>query len=92
MKEFKTIIDVRNDYEYEEGHIEGSINIPLHMVPLKIEEIKEMATPIVLCCKSGARSGNATEFLEQQGVVCFNGGGWEEANLAIENGDLCLVK
>ncbi len=73
-----TIIDVREVYEFEEGCVEGSINIPLGTVPDKIEEFKKIEGDIILCCKSGGRSGQATMFLQQHGMTnVYNGGGWE---------------
>lgn len=76
----KTIIDVRSYGEYMGGHVSGSINIPLQEVPNKIEEIKNMEQPIVLCCASGNRSGQATAFLQANGVHCENGGSWLDVN------------
>ena len=35
-----TLVDVRTVEEYEEGTIEGAVNIPLHTIPVRIEEIK----------------------------------------------------
>lgn len=73
-----TIVDVREISECEMGMVEGSINIPLGGVPNKIEEFKAMKKPLVLCCRSGARSGQAVEFLAANGVEdIYNGGGWE---------------
>jgi phage shock protein E len=72
-----TIIDVREPFECELGMVEGSINIPLGDVPNKVEEFKEMKRPLVLCCKSGNRSGQAVQFLEAKGIdQIYNGGGW----------------
>ena len=72
-----TIIDVREPGEFSMGCVEGSINIPLGQVPNKVEESKAMKKPLVLCCASGNRSGQATMFLKQQGVTdAYNGGGW----------------
>jgi len=72
-----TIIDVREGYEFENGHVEGSINIPLGEIPEKIKELKEMKKPLVLCCASGNRSGAATNFLQTNGVEdVHNGGSW----------------
>ncbi|MDO5654859.1 MAG: rhodanese-like domain-containing protein [Flavobacteriaceae bacterium] len=90
MKNFKTILDVRSIGEYAEGRVESSINIPLDQIQERLDEIKSLAQPIVLCCQSGGRSGVATEFLTKEGVNCFNGGGWEQVDQAIENGELCL--
>ena len=72
-----TIVDVRTVGEFSEGNVSGSINIPLHKVVERIEELKEMQ-PLVLCCLSGGRSGQATAFLQAQGCEdVHNGGGWE---------------
>ncbi len=72
-----TIVDVRTEGEFEEGNVQGSINIPLHTVIEKVEELKAMQ-PLVLCCLSGGRSGQATAFLQAQGFDnVHNGGGWE---------------
>lgn len=72
-----TIVDVRTEIEFEEGNVSGSINIPLHNIIEKVEELKAMQ-PLVLCCLSGGRSGQATAFLQAQGCDdVHNGGGWE---------------
>jgi len=72
-----TIVDVRSPGEFAMGAIEGSINIPLDQVPHKIEEFKNMKKPIVLCCVSGNRSGQACHFLEANGLEdLYNGGPW----------------
>ena len=72
-----TIVDVRTEEEFSEGNVNGSINIPLHEVVDRIEELTQMQ-PLVLCCLSGGRSGQATAFLHAQGCdQVYNGGGWE---------------
>jgi phage shock protein E len=72
-----TIVDVRTEGEFEEGNVNGSINIPLNEVVDRIEELKGMQ-PMVLCCLSGGRSGQATAFLQAQGCEdVHNGGGWQ---------------
>jgi phage shock protein E len=72
-----TIVDVRTEGEFSEGNVNGSINIPLHEVTDRMEELKHMQ-PLVLCCLSGGRSGQATVFLQAQGYdQVYNGGGWE---------------
>jgi phage shock protein E len=72
----KTIIDVRTPSEFRGGNVKGSINIPLNEIPDKLEEIKKMEAPILLCCASGNRSGQATSFLKRNGIECENGGSW----------------
>lgn len=72
-----TIIDVREPSEFSAGCVEGSTNIPLGQVPNRIDEFKAMKKPLVLCCLSGGRSGQAVEFLAANGVEdIYNGGGW----------------
>ena len=72
-----TIVDVREVFECEMGMVEGAINIPLGDVSFKIEEFKAMPKPLVLCCASGNRSGQAVQFLAANGVEdIYNGGGW----------------
>ncbi|MBK8227132.1 MAG: rhodanese-like domain-containing protein [Flavobacteriales bacterium] len=72
-----TIIDVRTPEEFAEGNVPGSVNIPLDLLPLRIEEIRRMEPPIVLCCRSGARSGVALGMLQAAGLEqAANGGGW----------------
>lgn len=80
MKNNKTIIDVRTPMEFMGGHVAGSINIPLNEIPQRVEEIKKMESPIVLCCASGGRSGQATSFLRNMGIDCTNGGSWLDVN------------
>jgi len=80
----KTILDVRTPAEFQGGHVAGSINIPLQEVQMRVEEIKALPQPIIVCCASGIRSGQATTYLQGQGVKCENGGGWMEVNYRIQ--------
>ena len=49
------IIDVRTEEEFIEGHVKDSINIPLHEISDRIDELRTMQ-PMILCCRSGQRS------------------------------------
>lgn len=74
-----TIVDVRTISEFKAGHIKGSINIPLDQVPNKVESLKKMKRPLIMCCRSGMRSGSATQFLTKEGFdEVYNGGGWQD--------------
>lgn len=75
-----TIIDVRTYGEFMGGNVVDSINIPLNEIPERIEELKAMKAPLILCCASGARSGQAQHFLSQFGIECYNGGSWLSVN------------
>lgn len=74
------VIDVRTRAEFSGGHVAGSKNIPLQEIPERLEEIKAIGKPIVLCCASGMRSANATQYLKNQGIDCSNGGSWLSVN------------
>lgn len=79
------VIDVRTPEEYRGGHVSGSLNIPLMELPDRIEELKEMNVPLILCCASGNRSGQAERFLKNAGINCINGGSWMEVNYIISD-------
>ncbi|MFT5953160.1 MAG: phage shock protein E [Bacteroidia bacterium] len=77
------IIDVRTPEEFMGGNVPSSINIPLNEVPERLADFEEMDGPLILCCLSGGRSGQATGFLQAQGIECYNGGGWMDVNYAV---------
>tara|TARA_B110000977_G_scaffold113075_1_gene146420 strand:+ start:170 stop:472 length:303 start_codon:yes stop_codon:yes gene_type:complete len=77
------IIDVRSESEYKNGHIKGSENIPLQKISAQSQKIKALNCPIILCCASGIRSGQATSVLKSAGVNAINGGGWSSLNSKI---------
>ena len=83
VKSGAPIIDVRTPGEFMGGHVTGSINIPINELPARIDEFKSFEQPFILCCLSGGRSGQATNFLQAQGMECVNGGGWMEVNVAV---------
>lgn len=62
-KEDFQLIDVREPYEYDEANIEGHL-IPLGEIPSRFEEISK-DKQVIMQCRSGARSVNAVQFLEQ---------------------------
>ncbi|MGE4213697.1 MAG: FAD-dependent oxidoreductase [Anaerotignaceae bacterium] len=60
------IIDVREQLEYEKGHIKGATNIPLSELRERIKEIPK-DKPVYLHCRSGQRSYNAVLALQNAG-------------------------
>ncbi|MGE8035031.1 rhodanese [Lysinibacillus sp. KCTC 33748] len=69
------LIDVREVDEVESGHIPGIIHIPLGLLEFRMHELNKNE-PYVMVCRSGGRSGSATQFLESQGFdVCNMVGG-----------------
>ncbi len=62
-----TVIDVRETWEYENDHIDAE-NIPMGNIPLKIQELgSNKDAELIICCRSGGRSGQICNFLAQQG-------------------------
>jgi rhodanese-related sulfurtransferase len=72
-----TILDVRTVAEFEEGHVEGSINIPLDQLMSALPKINKLKQPIIACCRTGRRSGMAAIQLKKKGLDVYNGGGWK---------------
>lgn len=83
IKRGAVIIDVRSPGEFYSGHAMGSLNIPLQDIQNQTEKIKGYDKPVVLCCATGNRSGQATSFLKTQGVECENGGSWTSVHSMI---------
>lgn len=80
IKNGATIIDVRSRGEFDSGHVKGSINIPLEQIPGSIEKLKKYGQ-IIVCCRSGNRSGQAQRVLESKGFKNItNGGSWQNVN------------
>lgn len=81
IKEGKgSIVDVRTPAEFAGGHVAGSINLPLQEITARIDELKQLKLPLILCCASGNRSRQAERFLAAQGIECCNGGSWLDVN------------
>lgn len=70
------IVDVRTPEEYRDGHIDGSLNIPVQVIQGKIADLKKKGKPIIAVCRSGARSGMAAGILKNAGIEAYNGGPW----------------
>jgi len=65
------LIDVREVAEVQEDHIAGIINIPLGLLEFRLQELNKN-TPYIIICRSGGRSGQATEFLTYHGYDATN--------------------
>ncbi|MEH7419234.1 rhodanese-like domain-containing protein [Neobacillus drentensis] len=74
------IIDVREVDEVAAGKIPGAVNIPLGLVEFRMHEL-DKSKEYIMVCRSGGRSGRATQFLESYGfdVINMSGGmlAWE---------------
>ena len=80
------LIDVREQGEWDECHVEGFTLIPLSCFEQALEVLKEKNKEIHVMCRSGKRSMNACMFLEENGyenLYNVEGGilAWQEAGL-----------
>ena len=81
------VVDIRQPAEVARGTVPGAEHIPMHTIPLRIQEIKQ-DKPVVLVCHSGARSAQACMFLAQNGfenIINLRGGmmGWAGSGLQV---------
>ena len=63
------LLDVRTDEEFSEGHIEGSLNLPIGEIDRAATVIPDKSVPIYVYCRSGNRSARATANLKGNGYA-----------------------
>ncbi len=63
------LLDVRTAQEYRQGHIEGSLNIPLQDVAAVQKSVPAQDTPVYVHCLSGSRSAQAASELKAMGYT-----------------------
>ena len=74
------LVDVRTPGEFAEGHVKGSVNIPLDRVQNQLAKFKNKKN-IIVFCRSGGRSSQAKSILEQNGFTnVVNGGTWNNVS------------
>lgn len=81
------VIDIRQPAELNSGIIPGAEALPMHTIPLRLDELKRDET-LIMVCRSGARSAQACMFLQQQGyenVFNLRGGmmAWASSGLEV---------
>lgn len=80
------LIDVRETWEYEKGHVPGAINVPMSEIAKRLAEVPDN---VVLVCASGSRSAHVAGYLALHGyqkVANLVGGtaAWVDAGYQIE--------
>lgn len=70
LPEGLVVLDVREPVEWDHGHIEGAVHIPLTQLPQRLTELPDGQTLVV--CKIGGRSAQAVGYLVQQGIDAVN--------------------
>jgi rhodanese-related sulfurtransferase len=71
IRESVQFVDVREFYEFDAGHIEGAVHIPLRMLPSHFETL-DQDRPIIVACQIGQRSALAADFLRERGFDAHN--------------------
>jgi rhodanese-related sulfurtransferase len=68
------LLDVREDEEWDAGHIAGATHVPMQQLPQQLHQDRgiEPDRPIVVVCKVGARSAQVTAWLNKQGFDAAN--------------------
>lgn len=83
ISEDTTVLDVREDYEWNAGHIEGALHIPLDQLPARLDEL-DPDVDLHVICRTGGRSYRATQWLVGNGYSAVNVSGgmdaWIEAS------------
>lgn len=91
-REDAVVIDVREPTEYVEGHLPDSRNIPLSQLPSLASDLEKLKDkPLILVCRSGARSSSACSRLIKMGFTNVNNlsggvGDWAQAGLPLKKG------
>jgi rhodanese-related sulfurtransferase len=84
-----TIVDVREQHEFDEVHVDGVTFIPMSQFESRMGELPHDETLYVLC-RSGARSARVAAYLEHQGYDAVNVSGgiveWEASGLPVVRG------
>ena len=81
-----TFLDVREPFEWDAGHVEGALHVPLSQIPFSLDQLPSDG-PIITVCTVGARSDMAAQFLQQNGFDASNMDGglatWVERDLPL---------
>lgn len=84
-----SLLDVRNPNEFEEARIDGAVLIPLGELAERVAEVPA-GDPVLVICRSGARSQRACEFLATHGLAAANVAGgmlaWAQSGRPVESG------
>ncbi len=66
-----TVLDVREQHEWDTGHIAGARHVPLGELPQRVDEVP-VGGPVLCVCHVGARSAQAVAFLRSRGIDAVN--------------------
>ncbi len=83
------LVDVRSPAEMAQGMLPGAEAVPMHLVPLRLDEWRD-SKKVVFYCRTGARSAQVCAFVQQQGIdkaINLRGGivDWHRRGLPVES-------
>ena len=91
-REDAVVIDVREPFEYVDGHLPESRNIPMGQIEQRLGDLERRKdAPVILVCQTGARSADACKKLEALGFTRVHNledgvAGWRSAGLPLKKG------
>lgn len=91
-REGAQVVDIRNDKEFESGHIIDAINISVDQLPNQLNKLNKYKDKgVIFCCAGGSISVKEARKLMNEGfekVYCLKGGilSWQQANLPLTKG------
>ena len=85
-----TLLDTRTQEEYQSGHIDGFVNIPVDELRQRLGELAP-GKPVYVICQRGLRSYIACRILSGNGFTCYNFSGGFRFYDAVRN-DRCLIQ
>lgn len=78
-----TLLDVRENAEWNAGHVPGAVHVPARGVSTQAPKRLPKGRPVIVACKTGSRSRGATRILREKGIEAYNLSGglsaWESS-------------
>ena len=87
LQQGAVVIDLRTAYEYDQGHIPRSLNIPVDRIKANIDRIRDLRKPVILCSGPSGGAWEAMDVLRSAGLTrVVNGGDWQSLLRKIQRG------
>jgi phage shock protein E len=78
LQQGAVVIDLRTAYEYDQGHIPRSLNIPVDRIKANIDRIRDLRKPVILVSGPSGGAWEAMDVLRSAGLTrVINGGDWQ---------------
>lgn len=83
VRDGATLLDVRENSEWNAGHVPGSVHVPVRNVTQQAPKRLPKGRPVVVACRTGSRSRGVTRILREKGIEAYSLSGglaaWESA-------------